>query len=168
MSDMILRKYKATSIFLFLLAALVLCSCGKKEADISAYANETITISGLTEEEFTVTPKDLLALECVSRSATGATAKAGTVSATGPLLNTFLAQYDCAATDFFKIRFIAKDGYRTLLRDEYLSDYEVVLAASSGSEPLPEDSQPLRLLIPGAESNMWIYGVVRIEFERAQ
>ena len=162
---MIIKKSKAASVFLFILAAVMLYSCGTKNADISAYENAEITISGLKDREFTITPAELSALECVSRSATGATAKAGTVSVTGPLLNTFLAQYDCAATDFFKIRFIAKDGYRTLLRDDYLSDYEVIMAVSSGSDPLPEESQPLRLLIPEAESNMWIYGVVRIEFE---
>jgi len=150
------------------IATLLLASCtsSRTAADISEYIDEEITISGLLDEEFTITPGDLLELECVSRTATGATAKAGTVSATGPLLDTFLAQYGYKASDFDRIRFLAKDAYRTLLRNEYLTDYDVVLAVSSGKEPLAEDLRPMRLLIPEAESSMWIYGVVRIEFER--
>ena len=149
------------------IATLLLASCtsSRTAADISEYVDEEITISGLLDEEFTITPGGLLELECVSRTATGATAKAGTVSATGPLLDTFLAEYGYKASDFDRIRFIAKDAYRTLLRNDYLTDYDVVMAVSSGKEPLAEDLRPMRLLIPEAESSMWIYGVIRIEFE---
>ena len=148
-------------------ATLLLASCisSPTAADISDYINDEITISGLLDEEFTITPGDLSELECVSRTASGATAKAGTVSATGPLLDTFLKQYGYKASDFDRIRFIAKDAYRTLLRNDYLTDYDVVMAVSSGKEPLSEDLRPMRLLIPEAESSMWIYGVIRIEFE---
>ena len=150
------------------IATLLLASCisSLTAADISGYINEEITISGLLDEEFTITPGDLMELECVSRTATGATEKAGTVEATGPLLDTFLAQYGYKASDFDRIRFLAKDAYRTLLRNEYLTDYDVVMAVSSGKEPLSEDLRPMRLLIPEAESSMWIYAVIRIEFVR--
>ena len=144
---------------------LVLAACGSKTADISAYGDTPITISGLTDEEFTITPNELAELECVSRTATGATAKAGTVNATGPLLDTFLEQYDCQMSDFYKIRFLCADNYKVVLRGDYLTDYEVVMSVSNGSEPLDEDIQPMRLLIPEAESSMWAYSVIRIEFE---
>ena len=147
------------------LLLILLCSCGSKTADISAYGDMRITIAGLTDAEFNITPNALAALDCVSRTATGATAKAGTVNARGPLLDTFLAQYGCAMSDFYKIRFIASDGYKVVLKDAYLTDYEVVLAVSNGSEPLSEDCRPLWILIPEAESSMWEYAVVRIEFE---
>lgn len=144
---------------------LSLTACGSKTADISAYGDTPITIAGLTEEEFTVTPNELAQLDCVSRTATGATAKAGTVNAYGPLLDTFLAQYGCQASDFYKIRFLCADQYKVVLRDEYLTDYEVVLSISNGSQPLEDSLQPMRLLIPEAESSMWAYSVIRIEFE---
>ena len=150
---------------LLTLCILVLTACGGK-ADISDYADAPITVSGLLDEEFTVTPHELAALDCVSRTATGATAKAGTVNAYGPLLDTFLAQYGYTASDFYKIRFLCADDYKAVLRDEYLTDYEVVMAVSYGSEPLPENMRPLRLLIPDGESNKWAYAVTRIEFER--
>lgn len=143
---------------------LLLSACGK--ADISSYGETTIAVSGLADADFTVTPDELAQLACVSRTATGATAKAGTVNAYGPLLDTFLAQYNCKASDFKKIRFLCADGYKVVLRDEYLTDYEVVLAVSCGKTALPEGQQPLRVLIPGAESSMWAYAVTRIEFVR--
>ena len=159
------NKRSVWPLLLLLPLILALAACGSGPADISAYGDTPITISGLTEEEFTVTPNELAELECVSRTATGATAKAGTVNATGPLLDTFLERYGCQASDFYKIRFLCADNYKVVLRGEYLTDYEVVMSISGGSEPLAEDVQPMRLLIPEAESNMWAYSVIRIEFE---
>jgi DMSO/TMAO reductase YedYZ molybdopterin-dependent catalytic subunit len=159
-------KKKIMAAVAILLSVVCMSGCGGKAADISSYGDTPITVSGLLDEDFEITPNELAELDCVSRTATGATAKAGTVSVYGPLLDTFLAQYDCKASDFKKIRFLCADEYKTVLKDEYLTDYEVVLAISGKNEPLPEDCQPLRLLIPEAESAMWAYSVVRIEFER--
>ena len=166
---MLSKRVKSFTVLSLILiaSALALTACGPESADISAYENDGIVVSGLLDEDFTITPKELLALECVSRSATGATEKAGTVNATGPLLDTFLAQYGYKAADFDRIRFFASDEYRTVLRGDYLTDYEVVMAVSSGTEPLAEGQRPMRLLIPEAESAMWIYAVVRIEFVRS-
>jgi hypothetical protein len=151
-----------------LLALLLLCACGDTtavKADISAYGDTPITIAGLTDEEFTVTPNELAQLACVDRSAAGTTAKAGEVDAVGPLLSTFLAQYGKTQEDFKKIRFLASDDYRVVLAGQSLKDDEVILALSDGDDPLPEDYRPMRLMIPGAASSMWEYAVIRIEFE---
>ena len=148
-----------------LLLLLFLTACGGRDR-LADYGDTPIEIVGLTAEPFSVTPRELAQLDCVSRTATGATAKAGTVNAYGPLLNTFLAQYGAQASDFYKIRFLCNDGYKVVLRDELLTDYEIVLAVSYGKKPLPEEMRPLRLLIPEAESSKWAYGVIRIEFER--
>jgi hypothetical protein len=158
-----LRVFIIASVAVALLTGCAGCG-GNLKADISAYGGDIIEISGLADEDFTVTPAELAELPCESRSATGATAKAGTVKAVGPLLDTFLADYGKSASDFARIRFIASDGYRVILRDEYLTDYEVVLSVASGGEPLPESERPLRILIPEAESSMWEYACVRIEF----
>ncbi|MDR2770536.1 MAG: hypothetical protein LBB57_00700, partial [Clostridiales Family XIII bacterium] len=145
---------------LLVLTATAAAGCGGEKgvtADLSAYGDTPIEIAGLADEAFTVTPNELAALPCVSRSATGETAKAGTVKAVGPLLDSFLAQYGKKASDFNRIHFIAADAYRVVLRDEYLTDYEVVLSVANGKEALPEAEQPLRILIPEAESSMWEY-----------
>ena len=151
-------------VFLAVAVACLLAACGGRAADLSEYGDMPITITGITDTELTVTPNELAALDCVTRTASGKTAKAGTVNATGPLLDTFLAQYGKSTADFERIRFIASDFYRVVLKDEYLTEYEIVLAVSNGSEPLIAEHRPLRILIPDADSSMWEYAVVRIEF----
>jgi hypothetical protein len=156
-------------IWLILLAVSVLAGClcackARVRADLTVYGETPIEVAGLREEEFIITANDLAKLECVSATTTGRTAKAGTVNAVGPLLVTFLAEYGKTVDDFKKIRFIAADGYRTVLKGEYLTDYDQILSVASGNEPLPALEQPLRLVIPDAESSMWVYGVIRIEF----
>lgn len=140
------------------------CSCGK--ADISSYKEQEITVKGLKDSDFTVTPQELMEMKCVSRQDTGKTAKAGTVKAYGPLLSTFLEEYGCTLEEIDRVRFYCKDDYKVVLKDEYLTDYEIILSAAAGKEPLAEKEQPLRILVPEAESSKWAYGITEIEFER--
>ena len=147
---------------LMLICLVLLSACG--QADISSYAKQEITVSGLTEEDFTVTPAELLEMDCVKRTDTGRSEKAGTVTAYGPLLSTFVETYGVSVEDLDRVRFFCKDEYKVVLKKEYLTDYEIVLAASGGSKALPEEQQPLRLLIPEAESSKWAYGITRMEF----
>ena len=151
----------ATALILVLLLSL-LCGCG--QADISSYADKEITVSGLAGQDFTVTPAELAAMDCVNRSDTGATEKAGTVKAHGPLLPTFLEAYGYSIDQIDRVRFFCKDEYKVVLKKEYLTDYDIILSVSSGSKILPEKEQPLRILIPEAESSKWAYGVIRMEF----
>ena len=60
-----------------LLAVLFLLLAGCK-ADLSAYADTPITVMGLTDEPFTVTPAELAQLKCVDAKARGNSDKAGT------------------------------------------------------------------------------------------
>lgn len=149
-----------------LIALLLLTGCGTKTVDISAYGNTPITVSGLTDEEIIITPDELARLGCVSRTGVGATEKSGSVDGCGPLLNTFLEQYGCSVSDFAKIRFLCRDGYKIVLKKAYLTEHDVILAVSGRDDPLPETWQPLRILIPEGESSLWAYAVIRIELER--
>jgi DMSO/TMAO reductase YedYZ molybdopterin-dependent catalytic subunit len=132
--------------------------------DISEYGNTPIEISGLLDEDFTVTPNELAKLKLDTSTATGATEKAGTVSGVGPTLITFLEQYGKTPADFKYIRFIAADEYRITLAGNKHTDDVVLFAIAGNSKPLPESERPMRLIIPTAESNQWIYSVIRIEF----
>ena len=155
-----------TILFMCLIVcAVILSACGGP-ADISAYENDPILIVGLLDEDFKITPREIAELDSVSRSAAFTTRRVGTVEATGPLLDTFLAQYGYVPSDFDRIRFFARDDYRIVLRGDHLLYYEIVMAVSAGREPLADEYQPLRLLIPGAESYMWIFAIDRIEFLR--
>ncbi len=157
------RRAAPLAVLMALMLLFTFCACG--QADIAAYENEAITIHGLQEEDFTVTPAELMAMKCVSRQDTGATAKAGTVRAYGPLLTTFLEHYGYSLEQIDRVRFYCKDEYKVVLKDEYLTDYEIILSVASGSKALGEKEQPLRILVPEAESSKWAYGITDIEFE---
>ena len=150
------------ALLMILTAGGLLSGCGR--ADISAYEKQEITVRGLKDSDFTITPADLLEMKCVSRQDTGATEKAGTVKAYGPLLSTFLEEYGYAVEDLDRVRFLCKDDYKSVLKDEYLTDYDIILSAAAGKAPLAEKEQPLRILVPEAESSKWAYGITEIEF----
>jgi hypothetical protein len=143
------------------MALLILTGC-RPGLDLSGYGDAPITIVGLTDEEFTITPSELAQMELTTQSTRGGSAKAGTVSATGPTLVALIERYGKSPEEFSLARFIAKDDYRVTLHENSIQNRTVILSVS----PLSKDEQPLRLLIPEAESGQWIYGVVRIEFER--
>jgi DMSO/TMAO reductase YedYZ molybdopterin-dependent catalytic subunit len=146
-------------------AMFALTSCAAKLPDISEYGDTPIEIIGLTNESFLITPNELAKLKLISTSATGATAKAGTVSGVGVSLIDFLAEYNKTPGNFKTIRFTASDEYTIRLSGEKHTDDLVLLAISGKDKPLPETERPLRLIIPTAESNQWVYGVVKIEFD---
>lgn len=151
-------------------AILIQASCTSSrtegiEDSVAEYAESAIIVSGLTDAEFTVTPGELAKLECVSASASGQSAKAGTVKGAGPGLDTFLAEYGRSPEELELARFIASDGYRVTLREKTLTGGEVILAITGGAGPLPRSERPMRLIIPGADSSAWVYAVERIEFE---
>jgi hypothetical protein len=151
------------------IAILLQVSCTSSKTAINEYiaeyADAAVTISGLAEAEFTVTPRALAELESASASASGGSAKAGTVKGSGPSLETFLAEYGKSPGDLELARFIASDGYRVTLHEKTLMGVDVVLAIAGASGPLPASERPMRLIIPGADSSQWIYAVERIEFE---
>lgn len=133
--------------------------------DILSYAEEPITIIGLESEEVTVTPAELLGLDCESLSVSGTNAAGGNASASayGPTLETLLQAHGRTTSDYVKVRFHCKDGYKVVLRDIDLADTEVLLGVSKGKIPLEEYQQPLRIVMPGTNANQWCYCVTRIE-----
>lgn len=159
-------KHFTKAVACTLLAVVLLCqmtACGGKP-DISSYEDTPIIIKGLADEDFEITPADLLEMDCVSGSDTGDSDKEGTIDGYGPTLDTFLAVYGKERSDFSKVKFIGKDGYKKTIWGEMLKEKEIVLSVANGEEPLKDSETPIRLLIPGADSSYWVYGVNEIEF----
>ena len=148
-------------IVALLLLLLSLAGCA---ADISAYEDTPILVTGLLEEDFYITPGELAALECVEATAVGKTAKAGTVQAYGPTLEAFLTQYGKTLNEFKSVRFTASDDYVVTIGKVSWDKYDVILSVSQGSKALPDYQQPLRIVIPGGDSGNWVRCVTAIEF----
>lgn len=160
-----MKKLIRVILCISLLTILLLVGCGTKvKADISSYKDEKILITGLLEDDFYITPAELAELKCVNESQTGRTAKAGTVNAVGPTMDTFLEKYNKKQTDFSKIKFYAKDKYNVYLWNEELQEKTIILSVANGDDPLSDNEKPLRILIPGVESSRWIRMVNKIEF----
>ena len=143
-----------------------------RPVDFFSYADTPITIVGLTEEEFTITPQDLSEMDCIRMTASGTgsgrgvggASKAGYVAAYGPLLEDFLNQYGYTQTDFRRIKVYCSDGYTVVLRGETL-EYDIVMSIASGKDSLYDVQKPLRFVIPDEQSGKWAYGITKIEFK---
>ena len=153
---------RVLSLLLCVMFFVSLIGCGS--ADISSYADRQIRIVGLLEEDFYITPGELAEMECISATARGETEKAGTVQAYGPTLATFLEAYGKTVDEFYSIKFCAEDDYDVTLGAQTFANYDVILSIANGSEPLYERQQPLRVVIPGADSGKWVRLVTEIIF----
>lgn len=161
-------KWKKTIICLVIIAAVaIVLRIGFGPAilwaDISDYGKEKIFVTGLTKEDFYITPKELSKMKMTSVTTTGKSQKAGTVKGIGPTMETFLAEYGKSVEDFKQVKFYASDDYTTVLVNT-LQEREVVLSIANGREPLEEYQRPLRIVIPNEDSGKWIRLVIKIEF----
>lgn len=152
---------KRAAALLMATAVLLLCGC---RADISAYGKTPILIVGLLEEDFTVTPEELVNMKCVSGIATGSSAKAGTVQGWGPTLETFVERYGHTLDEFKCVTFYASDDYHIALGPVTWEKRDVILSVANGGKPLEAGQCPLRVVIPGADSGKWIRMVDKIQF----
>ena len=145
--------------------------CGNPTIDLTGYGDESITLIGLHKEAGDTLPikltiSELQDMDCVTIKTESTSDKIGEVSATGPLLDTVLAQYGASSTDYKKMIITAIDGYEIVLNQPFISENKIVLAFGINGEPLGEDEAPLRLIIPESDSAYWIRMIQSIEFIR--
>ena len=138
-------------------------ACGADDIDISGYENEAITLSGITDQDVSLTIADLKAMDCITKSAESTSDKIGKVKATGPTLETVLSQYGMSQSDLKSIKIYARDDYDVKISSDVLGEDTVILAFGIDGKPLDEESAPLRIVIPGSDSAYWIRMVERIE-----
>ena len=155
-------------IGIVLMASVCFCmsGCGTDDIDISGYAKEKIVLSGLQDEDITLTIKDLKAMECKTVKTESTSDKIGEVKATGPELGTILEQYGLTKEDIKSVRFHGIDEYDVPLMKDYIMEHDIYLAFGIDGEPLDAESAPCRVIIPESDSAYWIRMVNGIEFER--
>ena len=157
---------KRTSILILVILAMALLmgGCGTDDIDISGYADSKIILTGLSTKDETVTLSDLKALDCITKKTHSTSDKIGEVRATGPLLETLLAGFGAAQTDYSKIKIYGEDGYDITLSKKFLSENDIILAFGIDGEPLDAEATPLRIIIPESDSAYWIRMVTKMEF----
>ena len=155
-------KRVLTAALMVALCAMI-TGCGTDDIDISGYENEAITLSGITDQDVSLTIADLKAMDCITKSAESTSDKIGKVKATGPTLETVLSQYGMSQSDIKSIKIYARDDYDVKISNDVLGEDTVILAFGIDGKPLDEESAPLRIVIPGSDSAYWIRMVERIE-----
>lgn len=147
------------------LASLCMSGCGVDDIDISGYADETITLRGITDEDIVLTIADLKEMDCVTKTCESTSDKIGKLRVTGPTLDTVLRQFGTSQADISKAHVYAKDDYDAKLGSDVLETEDVILAFGVGGEPLSEEDAPVRIIIPDSDSAYWVRMVERIEVE---
>lgn len=144
-----------------------------RPVDISAYADQEITLTGITEDPIVLTVADIAEMDCVEMTADGAgrensrqKTKKGEIAVYGPTLDTLLAPYGVSKDDFASIKFIGGNGYDNTLKADQL-DQEVICSIAEGKEALYRDYRPLYVILPDDGTDTWCYNVVAMEFTRA-
>lgn len=151
-------------IVLMLSFILAFSACGTDEIDISKYADEKIVLSGIAAQDIILTISDIKDMDCKTIKTNSTSDKIGNVRATGPELDTVLAQYGKSKSDYSKIRFYGCDEYDVILKKDYTEEHDIYLAFGLDGEPLDEESAPCRIIIPKSDSSYWTRMVNRIEF----
>ena len=158
---------KLKVLLLALIAAMSVVSCGSSapdEIDISGYADETVTFSGIGDGDVAISISELKDMDCVTYKTNSTSDKIGDVRATGVLMDTVLAPYGAKQEDFEKIVITGEDGYDIKLKNKYLKEHPIMLAFGIDGMPLDEESAPCRIIIKKSDSAYWVRRVTSIEF----
>lgn len=155
---------RAAVMCLCIFTAVFAVSCGTDDIDISAYENEQIELIGIGEGSVKLSIADLKAMECRTLKTESTSDKIGKVRATGPELDTVLAEYGLSKADFSKIIINGSDEYDVKLPNDYITEHDIYLAIGIDGEPLDEESRPCRIIIPKSDSAYWVRMVKSIEF----
>ena len=133
---------------LLCLTCLWMSGCGTDDIDISGYADQKITLTGIGEKEVQLTIQELKEMDCITKKTESTSDKIGVVRATGPTLDTVLRQFGTSQSEVKRIHIYASDDYDIKLPREALGDSDVILAFGLDGKPLDSESAPLRIIVP--------------------
>lgn len=158
---------KLRVIIMTLIIMLVFTGCNK-EANTNTSGRDIpdkITIVGLDNEESEVNLDDIKKLEKVNSDviSISSSGEENEMNVTGGLLEELLQKHDISQKDLSGIRFIASDGYSIDVPDTVLKSRDIILAYEVDGEPLFEDSQPIRVVVPDERAMYWVKKLEKIE-----
>ena len=138
-------------------------------ADISTYEDVPITIEGLTEEPFTVTPAELAKMKKLSikvdvheqELAPDEEPELG--KAVGPTLETFLDEYGVELDDVRSMK-VYSESEKSTAYVHTLEENTIVLSVANGRVPLHEKEAPLRIAVEDTDADAWSGWIRRIVF----
>ncbi len=163
-----IKKLPLLALILFSILFAAACSKENTNAGVPGpYDGEKILVHGLQEQDFEITLGDLKKLPAITKHAEAerSNGEVVKVDATGPLLDTFLKQYGKTQKDFSRVRFTAKDKYSIAVPADVLAGRQIILSYLNKGQPLEEEMQPVRVVIPGERAMYWVMNMIRMDFE---
>lgn len=162
------RKIIVLSIIIIILG-LVGCNNNQEEnnqEELDVKAPEEVIMTGLEELDVKLTVHRVKELEEVNKDviAVSSSGEETEMNVSGGLLEELLKEYGKSQTDFSQIRFVASDGYSINVPSSILNNRDIVLAYEINGEPLNEEHQPLRIIIPEERAMYWVSSLSEIEF----
>ncbi len=144
-------------------AVLILSSMGM--VVIAADNSDTLAIMDLGQEPMVFTVAELQQFPVVEMTVTSvnASGRENTFSAEGVLLAAVLSSLGFEQAELQALRLVAGDGYAIEVAQDILANRDVLLAYAVDGELLPEDSRPVRAIIPDERAMYWVRNLTTIE-----
>ncbi len=154
-------------VIIAVIMLLMLTACDK-EADTEISNGDIpdkITILGLGDEDIEVSVDDIKQLKKINKDviSISSSGEENEMNVSGGLMEELLQQYDKSQKDLSGIRVVATDGYSIDIPSEVLKNRDIILAYEVDGEPLFEDSQPIRVVVPDERAMYWIKSLSKIE-----
>ncbi len=135
----------------------LLCAASSAWSGISLIGVEQDAVAIDMETITNAFPKTAVTIE--SQSETG---ESTAVEKAGALLADLLSDYGYTQEELEAVRFTAGDGYSMEVPSEILARRDIVLAYEKDGQPLAEESQPLRVIIPEERAMFWVRNLEEI------
>lgn len=158
---------KRIVIISFAVMILMLMACGRETGIQPSNADipDKITISGLEDEVIEVSLDDIKELEKINQDVVSisSSGEENEMNVTGGLLEELLQKHGKTQKNLLGIRVVAIDGYSIEIPNEVLEHRDILLVYEIEGEPLFEDSQPIRVVVPDERAMYWVKSLDEIE-----
>ena len=170
------KKYsklrKTTALVLVLTLVVSICGCSSSSGNETSSESTsgdswTITLTGLTDGDKSITLGELKKLDSVTERAEANRSNGDKVKikATGPLLSTVLDELGIDISEYNTVRFNAEDGYSIAIPPDILKKSDIIIAYADGGKALSEDDGPVRSVVVGQRAMYWVRMLKSIDFE---
>jgi hypothetical protein len=144
--------------------ALSVAGC-TQTSDDEAKVMGSFTISGVGEEHVMDVVQMVEQYEAVELDVTSVDSQGETneYHVKGIRLADVLAGEGIGVQDYDSLRAVASDGYAIEVPKEIVAIRDIVLAYEINGEALPDDSKPIRLIVPEERSMYWVRNMTNLD-----
>ncbi|QRN84735.1 molybdopterin-dependent oxidoreductase [Clostridia bacterium] len=157
-------KKSWVSVLCLLAIVLLVAGCSQPTAN-EEESMGSFTVTGIGDERVIsvadiIEQYDAVEMDVTSVDSAGETNE---YHVKGVRLADVLAGEGISAEDYSSMRAVAGDGYAIEVPQEIVEIRDIVLAYEMDGEALPEDSKPIRLIVPEERSMYWVRNMATLD-----